>query len=164
MRIVYSLASAAPGGALNITDFYLSKNFGLNQTNNGTDITVIGSLVVPWASILTVLASGGANANVYDYTVVIKAPIATLDADVPVGLPFRTKRTYAGGLGVVKKINEWIRQDNNIWINPAATHYYFLSIRSDGQNLTAKEVKLLDDIAGIDILLTTDPEFTALQV
>ena len=164
MKITYSLASAEPGGALHTLDWNLDQNPNLTKTNDGTDKFIENGISLTWQQVLDILADGGVNAEVEEYLLVIKAPKAGLNVDVPAGLPDRDKLTPTGT--DVRKINEWLIP-NNIWYDGPtiadSTYIYFLTTTMTGQYLKGSEIKLLDDMANVSILLTTDPEFTALQ-
>ena len=164
MKITYSLTSVQPGGALHTLDWNLDQNPDLTKTNDGTDKFIENGIELTWSQILSILADGGDNAEVEDYLLVVKAPKAGLLVDVPEGMPNRDKITPTGT--AIRKINEWLIP-NNIWYDAEdindATYIYFLTTDMTGQNLKASEIKLLDDISNVDILLVSDPEFIAVQ-
>lgn len=151
MKTIYPLSAALPGGPLHSLDYELTKNSNLAITNDGVNITISGILNHSWDRVLQILSEGG---EILDYIVVLKVPIAFLTFPVPKSMPGRLKPTPDGT--AIRQINEWLTPEN-VWLTE--THFYFLSINVSGTNLKASEVKLLDNVPGVDVLLSTDPEY-----
>jgi len=156
MKIIYPITEALPGGNLHNFDYELRMDSDLVIQKNGSNIEIInGNIELSISQIGQILANGG---EVEDYLMVVKAPIAGLVNDVADGLPDRLKPVQGGT--EIRKYNDWLTP-GNVWTN--ATHFYFLTITVAGTYLKGSEIKILNDLANVDVLLTTDPEFIAVQ-
>lgn len=156
MTITYPIVEAIPGGNLHSFDYELRMDSSLKIQKSGNDIKIInGTIELSIAQVGQILANGG---EVENYTMVVKAPIAGLNSAVAAGLPDRTKPIEGGTQ--VRQYNDWLAP-SNVWMNE--THFYFLSVTVAGTYLKGSELAILNGLTGVSVMLTSDPEFVAIQ-
>lgn len=136
------------GGSMNTWFFNeaLSVSNILKSTENGTQ-KIEGLIDMSISDVASILAALG---EVEEYLMAIKAPIALLDTDVPVGLPNRT--TLDGtATEVPKQFKNWLVPGAEIWKKDDDTEILFFTNPFAGNAnsyLKGSEIKIINDISG----------------
>lgn len=158
-KIEIPIAEVEIGGAL--FDFYYNKcmiRSDVVKETTDTTATAIDNFDLSITDVADILAEGG---EVSEYLMAVRAPIALLDTDVPVGLP---KRTTLDGTAteVPKQFKNWFVPGAEIWKKDDDTEIIFYTnpfAANENQYLTGSEISIINAISpSVTILTITDAE------
>jgi len=158
-KITLPLTAVETGGALN--SFYYNKcvlRSDVSKTNDGVNVIATDSFSFSLSEVASILNNGG---EVSEYLMAVRAPIALLDVDVPVGLP---KRLTLDGTAteVAKAFKNWLVPNAEIWVKDDNTEILFYTNPFAGNPsdyLLGSEIKLIFDIsAQVTVVTIEDAE------
>lgn len=115
--------------------------------------------VLTHAAVMLIISEGG---NIENYLMIVKAPheIGTTSIygiEVPEGLPNRTMKVTDGTQIVesVKNLSQWVNSNISLTISDDYQHIY-LESRPLGNELTGKELAILVNQLGVELLTTKE--------
>jgi len=154
-KIEIPIAEVEIGGSL--FNFYYNNAIirsDVQKTTTDTLATASDNFNLSISEVASILAGSG---EVYEYLMAVRAPIAILGANVPVGLPKRLKWD-----ATVKTFNDWFVPGAELWEKDDNTEIIFYTnpfATNAASYLLGSEISIINQIgASVTILTIADAQ------